>query len=166
MSTPQQDPGRLEVRRAMESRDLEAVVNSFAADAVIRSPITGGLTFTGREQITALMGVIIEVFEDLRYTDELRAGELAYLSASARVDGTELEMVDQIRFDEHDKISELTVFFRPMPALAVAMRLIGTGLGRRRSASRGAAIAFLTRPLGLITSVGDRVGVRLVRSTL
>jgi SnoaL-like protein len=165
-STLEQTPGRLAVRSAMEARDIAAVVDSFAADAVVRSPITGRLTFSGREQITALMGVILEVFEDLHYTDELRAGDLAYLSARARVGGTELEMVDQLRLDEDGKIRELTVFFRPMPAIAVAMRLIGSGLGRRRSAARGAAIAAMTRPLGLITEVGDRIGVGLVKSTL
>jgi hypothetical protein len=75
-------------------------------------------------------------------------------------------MVDHIRLDENGKITEVTVFFRPLPATAVAMRVIGSGLGRRGSAARGHAISALTQPLGLMTRVGDRVGVRLVRPVL
>jgi hypothetical protein len=41
--------------------------------------------------------------------------------------------------------SNATVFFRPLPAAAAALRLIGAGLGRRRSAARGALISGLPR---------------------
>jgi len=60
----------------------------------------------------------------------------------------------------------LTVFFRPLPATAVAMRLIAGGLGRRKSAGRGLALSLLTQPLGAMTAMGDRLGVRLVKPTL
>jgi hypothetical protein len=150
----------------MEARDLSAVMDTFASDAVLRSPLTSGLTFQGREQIHAVMQVILDVVEDLRYTDELQSPDSAVLVASARIGGSELEMVDHMRFNDSGKISELTVFFRPMPAIAVAMRVIGSGLGRRKSAARGQLISALTQPLGLITRVGDRVGVRLVGPTL
>jgi hypothetical protein len=75
-------------------------------------------------------------------------------------------MVDHVRLDESGKIRELTVFFRPMPAIAVAIRLLGTGLGRRKSRVRAELISLLTRPLGFMTRVGDRIGVWLVRPTL
>jgi SnoaL-like domain len=155
-------PTKLPLRAAMEARDLGAVVDAFAPDAIVRSPLTGRLTFQGREQIRPVMEVILEVFDDLRYTDELHGGDSAVLVASARVAGTDIEMVDHVRLDESGKIRELTVFFRPMPAIAVAMRLIGTGLGRRKSRVRAQAISLLTRPLGLMTRLGDRMAVRLV----
>jgi hypothetical protein len=44
--------------------------------------------------------------------------------------------------------------------------VIGSGLGRRKSAARGHFISALTQPLGLMTRVGDRVGVRLIRPVL
>jgi hypothetical protein len=159
-------PTKLPLRAAMEARDLAAVVDTFAPDAVIRSPLTGRLTFQGREQIRTVMQVILDVFDDLRYTDELHVGDSGVLVASARVAGDDIEIVDHLRFDESGKIRELTVFFRPLPAIAVAMRLIGTGLGRRKSRIRAEAVSLLTRPLGLMTRVGDRIGVRLVGPTL
>jgi SnoaL-like domain len=157
---------KLALRAAMEQRDLAAAVDTFAPGAVVRSPLTSRLAFNGREEIGAILEVILDVFDELRYTDQLHCDDRAVLVASARVAGTEIEMVDHMRLDEDGKISELTVFFRPLPAIAVAMRLIGAGLGRRRSRARASVISALTRPLGLLTGVGDRIGVRLVRPTL
>jgi SnoaL-like domain len=159
-------PSKLSLRRGMEAGDLATVVDAFAADAVLRSPLTGRLTFSGRKQIEAVMGVVMDVLDDLRYTDELDCGDRAVLVASARVSGKELEIVDHMRMDENGKIQEMTVFFRPLPSIAIAMRLIGTGLGRRKSRGRGAAIGALTQPLGLLTAVGDRIGAALVGPTL
>jgi hypothetical protein len=150
----------------MEARDLAAVLDAFAPNAVVRSPLTGRLTFVGREQIGPLIRVVLDVIDDLQYTDELSGGDRAFLVARARVGGTDIEMVDHIRLDDDGKIRELTVFFRPMPAIAVAMRLIGSGLARPKSPIRAAAISLLTRPLGFLTRVGDRIGVRLVGPAL
>jgi hypothetical protein len=150
----------------MEARDRAAAVDSFATTAVFRSPFTGRLTFNGHEQIGALIDVILDVFDDFHYTDELRGSNDAFLVARARVGGTDVEMVDHIRLHEDGKIREFTVFFRPLPAIAVAMRLIGSGLTRRSSTTRALVISVLTRPLEFLTRVGDRIGVRLVRSTL
>jgi len=156
----------LPLRAGVEARDLAAVVNAFASDAVVHSPITGILTFTGHEQIGAVFGVILDVFKDIRYTDELRGAGSAVLVASAQVDGTDIQLVDHMRLDESGKISELTVFFRPMPAIAVSARAIGEGLGVRRSRSRARVISALVRPLIPLTRVGDRIGARLIGPTL
>ena len=40
---------KLPLRTAMEARDHAAVVQAFAEDAVLLSPITGKLAFEGRE---------------------------------------------------------------------------------------------------------------------
>jgi ketosteroid isomerase-like protein len=166
VSTLADRPTKLTLRAAMEARDLSAALDAFAPDAVLRSPLTGRLTFTGREQIGAILQIVLDTFDDLVYTDELHSGDRAVLVARARVGGTDIEMVDHMRLDQNQEIRELTVFFRPMPAIAVAMRVIGAGLGRRNSRARAGVIALLTRPLGLLTAVGDRIGVWLVRPTV
>ena len=64
----------------MEARDLAAVVDAFAPDAVFRSPLTTRLTFTGHEQIGALVPVLFEVLQDLRYTDQACDGSTGFLA--------------------------------------------------------------------------------------
>jgi SnoaL-like domain len=166
MSTLDERPAKLPLRAAMEARDLAAVMDAFAPEAIFHSPFTEKLTFRGRDEIGALSQIVLEVFEDFRYTDELRGENAAFLVARGRVDGQEIEMVDHIRLGPDGKIRELTVFFRPLPATAIALRLLGAGLGRRRSPIRAAIISGLTRPLGFMTRVGDGIGVRLVRPAL
>ena len=157
---------KLPFRTAMEARDLDAAVDSFAPDAIVRSPFTAGLVFTGREQIRAVLAVILDSFGDLRYTEEVRGEDTAVLVSRARVGGQDLEMVDHMRLRRDGRIGEFTVFFRPLPATAAALRVIGAGLGRRKSPVRAALISALARPLGFMTRVGDGLGVRLVRSSL
>ena len=156
----------LPLRAAMEARNVAAVVDAFAPDAVLRSPLTARLTFTGHEQIGALAQVLVEVLDDLRYTDEACDGSTGFLAWCARIGGQEIEGVDLLRFGPDGKIREFTAFFRPLPAAALALRLIAAGLVRRKSPARATVVSSLTRPLAAMTRAGDPIGVRLVRSAL
>ena len=156
----------LPFRAAMEARDVAAIVDAFAPDAVLRSPLTARLTFTGHEQIGALAQVLVEVLDDLRYTDEACDGTTGFLAWSARIGGQEIEGVDLLHFGPDGKIREFTAFFRPLPAAALALRLIAAGLVRRKSPARAMVVSSLTRPLAAMARTGDPIGVRLVRSAL
>jgi hypothetical protein len=159
-------PVKSALRVAMEARDLSAIADTFAPDAEFWSPLTAKLTFKGREEITAITTVVLNVFEDFRYTDELMSDGTGFLVARARVDQVDIEMVDHIVYDRDGKIAELTVFFRPLPAAAVALRVIGAELGRRKSPARAAIISTMARPLGFMTKMGDGIGARFIRSAI
>ena len=154
------------LRAAMLACDVDAVVDCFAPDAVFRSPLTDRLVFTGHAQIRALTEVLLEVLNDLRYDDEAAGPGTGILTWHARIGGQPIEGVDQIRFRADGKIKEFTVYFRPLPAAAVALRVIGTGLARRRHPARAAAVSALTQPLAVLSRVGDRIGVLLVGSSV
>jgi ketosteroid isomerase-like protein len=158
-------PAKLPVRSAMEAGDADAALAAFAPDAVVRSPFTSRVTFSGHEQIRAVLEVAIAAFGELHYIDELRDGDRAVLVASARVGGRELQFVDHMLLDDQGKIREFTVFFRPLPATTAALRVFGTGLARPRGAARAALVSALARPLAFMAAAGDGVGVRLVRPT-
>jgi hypothetical protein len=157
---------RLALRKAMEARDHAAVLDAFASDAVVRSPITGRFTFSGREQLERLFAAVLEVFNDIEYTDELRNGDTAVLVAKATVDGTPIELVDHLLLDADGKIRELTVFFRPLPAIAVAARALGSSLLRAERPWRARIVSVVARPLILFTRSGDALALRLVLRTL
>jgi SnoaL-like domain len=166
MSTDEERPTKLQFRAAMEAQDLPAIVNTFEPDAVLRSPITDKLSFTGQEQISAILEVIVDVFNALHFTDEIRTEDAGFLVARAAIDGQDIEWCDHLRLGPDGKIRELTVFVRPLPATAVALRVIGAGLGRRKGPIRARIISVLTRPLGFMARTGDGIGVRLLRPTL
>lgn len=155
--------GKLPLQIAMEARDRPAIVETFTPDAVFRSPLTGRLCFTGHDEIAALIDVLLKVFVDFHYVEQAQVGDLAYITARARIGGRDLEIVDRLRLAPDGRIQEMTAFFRPLPAAAMALRLIGAGLARPKSRFRAAVVSFLARPLVLMAALGDRIGVKLVR---
>lgn len=147
----------------MEARDWRAVVETFAENALLRSPFTDNLAFEGREQLGALIAVILDVLDDLTYTDELHGDGTAVLVGRAIVDGLAMQFSDHLKLRDDGLIQEMTVFFRPLPATAAAMRRIGEGLGRQKSTLRARAISSLVAPMAFMARTGDRVGVRLTK---
>src|SRR5580704_8271209 len=103
---PNHTPVKSALRVAMEARDLQAIVGTFAPDAEFWSPLTAKVTFKGSEEIAAVMAVILDVFEDFRCTDELMSESNGFLVARARVDGVDLEMVDHITYNADGRIAE------------------------------------------------------------
>jgi hypothetical protein len=147
----------------MEARDRRAVLDTFAENAVLRSPFTDNLVFEGHEQLDPLIGVILEVLDDLTYTDELRCDGSAVLVGRASVDGIALQFSDHLKLREDGLIEEMTVFFRPLPATTAAMRRFGHSLGRNKSTLRGRVISSMVAPIAFMARTGDRIGVRLLR---
>jgi hypothetical protein len=154
---------KLPLRAAMEARDRRAVVAAFAPDAVVRSPFTDNLAFEGHDELDGLIAVILEVLEDLTYTDELHADGSAVLIGSARAGGLPIQFCDHLKLRDDGLVEEMTVFFRPLPATTAAMRRIGAGLARRKSAFRGRLVGAMTAPMAMMARTGDRVGIALLR---
>jgi hypothetical protein len=81
--------------------------------------------YEGREAVAMLLGAVLQVFEDFRYTDQAETGDTAALAFSARVGDRELDGIDLLRFDADGKVREMAVYVRPMSgvnALAAAMQ--------------------------------------------
>jgi ketosteroid isomerase-like protein len=120
-------------RAAAEGKDFSALDELFAEEVSFRSPVVFA-PYEGREAISMLLGAVVEVFEDFRYSDQVESGDTAVLIFEARVGDRELNGVDILRFDADDRIVELMVMVRPMSAvnaLAEAMqaKLAGAGSG-------------------------------------
>ena len=111
-------------RAAAESKDFSAIDELFAEDVVFRSPVVFK-PYEGREAVTVLLGAVVQVFEDFRYTDQVETGDTAALAFSARVGDRELDGIDFLHFDEEGRIARMAVYVRPMSgvhALAEAMQ--------------------------------------------
>jgi hypothetical protein len=112
-------------RRAVEARDLDAMVAALAEDVVFRSPVVFR-AYEGRAVVGAILAAVLETFEDFRYTDALDGKDLHALLFSARVGDRDVDGIDLLRFDDDGLVRELTVMVRPLSgltALADAMRV-------------------------------------------
>jgi len=149
------------LRVAMEARDLDGVAEALAPDVVLHSPITSSFRFVGRDEVTALLGIVREVFEDLRYVEEFGEGPLHVLVFRARVNGQQLEGTDIMRLDEQGRVRELNVFIRPLPGLTALTAALAPRLALKTGRARSVAVAGMVRPLAAITRLTDVPGSRL-----
>ena len=111
-------------RAAAESKDFSAIEELFTEDVSFRSPVVYK-PYEGREAVGMLLGAVVRVFDDFRYTDQVETGDVATLCFSARVGDREVEGIDLLRFDADARVREMAVYVRPMSgvnALAEAMR--------------------------------------------
>ncbi len=122
-------------RSAVEARDLEGMMATFAEDAVLHSPVTFK-PFEGRAAIRQLLAILFEVFQDFQYTDELEAEDgTRALVFKARVGDRDLQGLDLIRFDGSGLIRDLTVMVRPRSALEALLAEVGPRLAESRGAA-------------------------------
>jgi SnoaL-like domain len=103
-------------RRAAEAKDLALLTETLREDVVLHSPILFR-GFEGREIAIMVLGQVIEVLEEFRYTDELVEGDTVALRFKAKVGDRELEGIDFLELDADGRVAELTVFMRPLSAL-------------------------------------------------
>jgi hypothetical protein len=120
-------------RKAVEARDLEQIMQHFTEDAVLHSPVTFH-PFEGRAAIRQLFGILIEVFEDFYYTDQLEGddGTLG-LVFRARVEGRDAEGLDLLRLNPEGLVRDITVMVRPRSALEALLAQVGARLAAAQS---------------------------------
>ena len=111
-------------RAAAESKDVSAIEELFAEDVIFRSPVVFK-PYEGRDAVAMLLGAVVQVLEDFRYTDQVETGDAAALAFSARVGDREVNGIDFLHFDSEGRVNRLAVYVRPLSginALAEAMQ--------------------------------------------
>jgi SnoaL-like domain len=116
----------VQLRTALEARDLDAAVALMAPDVVFRSPIVHK-PYQGPEAVRALLGGVMSIFEDFRYERVIGADDAAdhALAFSTRIGDRRLEGCDFLHENADGLIDEFVVMVRPLTgahALAEAMR--------------------------------------------
>lgn len=144
-------------RKGGETGDVDLCLEALAADVVIHSPISHRIRFEGRDQAHDLLIAAFSLFQELRYASDIGDHRNRTLVHRARIGEQELEEVQLIRLDDAAKISEITLFVRPLPALTALMSALGPELARQQGHARLAPLlAALTKPLAFMTKIGDR----------
>lgn len=148
-------------RAAIEAGDVEGFVATLAPGVVVHSPITTSARFEGIAEVRALMPHVLAVVEGISYTDDVGDAQTRALFYTARIRGVEVEEATRVRLDDGARITDVTLWFRPMPGLAALMAGLGPRLAR--TPARAAAVKAMTGPLAAMTRSGDKVAVKLVK---
>jgi hypothetical protein len=149
-------------RAASEAHEVDAALATLADDVVIHSPLTDRASFTGHAEARALFEVVYDNLHDLDYHTTVGDGRTYAMVGKGVVGGQSIDSTFVITLDG-DKISELTLYVRPMPGLAALMAALGPPIARRYGRSRFTAglLRLMTAPLVFATKGGDRVGIPL-----
>jgi hypothetical protein len=103
-------------RAAVEAADHDAMMATLAPDIRFHTPVYLG-PIEDREVVSLLLKVLLETFEDFRYTDELHGDSAHGLIFRAHVGELDLEGLDLLRFNDLGLIDDFTVMIRPFSAL-------------------------------------------------
>jgi hypothetical protein len=151
------------LRDAAERGDADAVAAVLAPDVVFHSPFTDRIRFEGKDEVAALHRDIFAVLDDLVTTEPLALGDTQAFTFQARVRGVELETSALVRCNEQGQISDLKVFIRPLPGLAMLFATLPPRVSaRRRGRLRATLVAAFARPLAFVVRTADRVAPRLI----
>jgi hypothetical protein len=117
-------------RAGVEADDIDAALATLHDDVTFHSPAVHK-AYQGKEAVSALLRLVAETFEDLRYTDELAGGgddPVHGLVFRARVGDRELEGLDLLRIGPDGLIADLTVMIRPLSGLIALAQVLGPKL--------------------------------------
>jgi hypothetical protein len=115
-------------RVAAEAKDVELMTETLREDVVLHSPILFR-GFEGREMVGQVLTHVAATLEGLTYVDELAGEDSVCLRFKAKVGDRELEGIDYLQLDDDGKVTELTVFMRPLSAITAFNEQMKSRLG-------------------------------------
>jgi hypothetical protein len=144
-------------RSAEERGDVDAAVACLSPDIVLSSPLTDQFRFEGSDQLRDFLTAAFTAVKDVQYHTQTGEGDTYALVYRARVGSQPFEEVQMLRLDDEARITEITLFGRPMPALTSLMHIMGPALARQQG-RRGLAtlMSVSTIPIHAMVTSGDR----------
>lgn len=128
--------------RAEEIRDLwcegaargdAAVLGELMADDVVLvSPLTNQFVFRGREEVVQLLNEVFKILTDVTFSRRLVEDDLVMLVVEAKVKGRDVHEVAMLELGAEGLIARCTFFMRPLPALSMLMRELGSNVPAAR----------------------------------
>ena len=102
-------------RAAVEAHDLDGMSACLAEDVEFFSPVAFK-PFVSKPVVTALLGFVMDTFEEFVYVDDIEQGSSHMLRFSARVGEKAIDGVDLMELNEDGLIDRFSVMIRPLSA--------------------------------------------------
>lgn len=120
---------RLDYSKALSSLDVDGIVGLMADDVTIRVAVHDE-SMQGKETAQFLFGVLSEELASMSVTAEIVEGGRAVVLFETELRGTPAQGLNVIE-TAAGQIRDLTVFFRPLPALQLVAEVIGARMAER-----------------------------------
>jgi hypothetical protein len=149
------------LRRAIQARDLEAFLAICSDDVVLHSPITNQFEFQGHSAARGPLMALFATHEGIEYSADVGEGTTRALFATANVKGQPTEEAFLIELDDQQKVSEITVFVRPLPGTAAFAAALAPRIARRYGRVPSWLSRLLFTPVAASTRIVDQFVGRL-----
>ncbi len=116
-------------RSASEAGDIEAMVETLAADVELVSPISGRMVFRGRDDVRIVLAAVYGSLRDLRWTDAFGDGERRVIVAETRVGPVRMTDAMVIELAPDGRIRRIAPHLRPWLALTLLAAILGPKVG-------------------------------------
>jgi hypothetical protein len=126
---------RLEYSKALSCLDVDGIVARMAADVTIRVAVHDE-AMHGSETARFLFGVLSEELESVEVTSEIVEDDRAVVLFETALRGMPAQGLNVIETSAGE-IRDLTVFFRPLPALQLVAEVIGARMAERCGSLEG-----------------------------
>jgi len=150
-------------RAALEARHPEAVCALLADGAILRSPATDRIRFTGGE-LRALIAAVCDAYEDLRIVHSSAADAGFTMILDARIGRQRFQETLVARVDGAGRIEQIHASMRPLGGLLAVISAVGARLARRNGRVAALSFRLLVIPIRGMAAVGDVVAARLASS--
>jgi hypothetical protein len=141
---------------AIANADAAAFEARLADDVVFHSP-AARFSFSGKEIASALFESMVQVSDPdkWRVLDFWDLGDTHLMAFSTTIGGRQVDLMNVVRLNEQGKIRDLTVYARPMAAIAAFPAYVFPRLvARFRGRVRATLVLLLCRPLPTILELG------------
>src|SRR3982074_1105823 len=93
-------------RRAGETGDVDLAMSTFSVTAVVHSPLTERVRFTGHGELRTLIEVAYGPFDGTQFPPDIGDERSRVVIYTARIRGVDMEEATLLRLDDQGKIAE------------------------------------------------------------
>jgi hypothetical protein len=117
-------------RTASEANDIDALMDTFAPDAELISPLSGRMIFRGHDDLRALLTAVYGSLRGWKWREELGDGTRRIVIGDGRVGPFRLGDAMVYDLDEQGRIKRVRPHLRPWLGLTGFALLVGPRLAR------------------------------------
>ncbi len=121
---------------AMKSKNLDAMLTHMTEDVILRTPL-GAEPVHGKAAIRLVVGALLALVDDFDFLETMQGPQHVSEFFRVTVGSYELDGVDYWLLNEAGLIQEMTVLWRPLPAVAAVQNKLDEAATQARVAPSG-----------------------------
>jgi hypothetical protein len=122
--------GRTRYSQALAGFEPEVIVASLSDEVTIRVAVHDQ-PLQGKDTAAFLFGVLTQELTPFRLVGEIVEGDQSVVMFQTTLHGQHADGLNVVTFAPDNRVSELTVFFRPLSALQLIAEVIGSHMAQR-----------------------------------